>query len=46
MDPHAVLGLTPDATLAHATEAYKRLAKRWHPDVMGRRARPSGRERR
>jgi hypothetical protein len=35
MDPHAVLGLTPDATLDQATEAYKRLAKRWHPDVMG-----------
>jgi len=35
MDPYAVLGLTPDATLEQATEAYKRLAKRWHPDVMG-----------
>lgn len=35
MDPHAVLGLTPGATLEQATEAYKRLAKRWHPDVMG-----------
>ncbi len=35
MDPHAVLGLTPDATLEQATQAYKRLAKRWHPDVMG-----------
>jgi hypothetical protein len=35
MDPHAVLGLTPDATLEDAAEAYKRLAKRWHPDVMG-----------
>ena len=35
MDPHAVLGLTPGATLEEAAEAYKRLAKRWHPDVMG-----------
>ncbi len=35
MDPFAVLELTPDATLEEATEAYKRLAKQWHPDVMG-----------
>ncbi len=35
MDPHAVLGLTRDATLDQATEAYKKLAKLWHPDVMG-----------
>jgi curved DNA-binding protein CbpA len=35
MDPHAVLGLQPDATLDDAAEAYKRLAKQWHPDVMG-----------
>ncbi len=35
MDPYAVLGLTPDATLEQAAEAYKRLAKEWHPDVMG-----------
>lgn len=35
MDPHAVLGLTADATLDDAAEAYKRLAKQWHPDVMG-----------
>jgi hypothetical protein len=35
MDPYAVLGLEPDATLAQASEAYKRLAKEWHPDVMG-----------
>jgi hypothetical protein len=35
MDPHAVLGLTPDATLDDAAAAYKRLAKAWHPDVMG-----------
>jgi curved DNA-binding protein CbpA len=35
MDPYAVLGLLPDATLEQATEAYKRHAKAWHPDVMG-----------
>ena len=35
MDPYAVLGLAPDATLEQAAEAYKRLAKEWHPDVMG-----------
>lgn len=35
MDPHAVLRLSADATLDEATEAYRRLAKHWHPDVMG-----------
>lgn len=35
MDPHAVLGLTPDATIDEAADAYKRLAKQWHPDVTG-----------
>jgi hypothetical protein len=35
MDPYAVLGLTPDASLDQAADAYKRLAKAWHPDVMG-----------
>jgi hypothetical protein len=35
MDPHAVLGLHADATIEQAADAYKRLAKRWHPDVMG-----------
>jgi hypothetical protein len=35
MDPYAVLGLTADATLEQAAEAYRRLAKEWHPDVMG-----------
>ena len=35
MDPYAVLGLSPGATLEQAGEAYKRLAKEWHPDVMG-----------
>ncbi|MEY2513999.1 MAG: hypothetical protein QOJ89_1357, partial [bacterium] len=35
MDPYAVLGLTPDASLEQAAEAYKGHAKEWHPDVMG-----------
>lgn len=35
MDPHAVLGLAAGATLDDAAAAYKRLAKAWHPDVMG-----------
>jgi curved DNA-binding protein CbpA len=35
MDPHAVLGLDPNASLDDAGEAYKRLAKRFHPDVAG-----------
>ena len=34
-DPFLVLGLTAGATLEDAAEAYKRLAKEWHPDVMG-----------
>lgn len=33
MDPHAVLGLAPDATLADAAAAHRRLAKEHHPDV-------------
>jgi hypothetical protein len=40
MDPHAVLGLDPEATVDEAAEAYKRLAKRWHPDVAGAEAAP------
>jgi hypothetical protein len=35
MDPHAVLGLEGDASIDEATEAYRRLAKRWHPDRAG-----------
>ena len=35
MDPYAVLGVTPDASLEQAAESYKRLAKALHPDVMG-----------
>jgi hypothetical protein len=32
MDPHAVLGLDPDATPEQVTATYRDLAKRWHPD--------------
>jgi hypothetical protein len=35
MDPHAVLGLDAAATIDDAADAYRRLAKRWHPDVAG-----------
>ena len=37
MDPHAVLGLPPDATPERVTAAYRELAKRWHPDRGGGR---------
>lgn len=32
VDPHEVLGVTPSATAADLTAAYRSLAKRWHPD--------------
>ena len=35
MDPHAVLGLDPSASIEEATRAYRELAKRWHPDRAG-----------
>jgi len=35
MDPYAVLGLQPGASLDDATRAYRRLAKQWHPDRAG-----------
>lgn len=35
MDPYAVLGLPPDASLEEATSAYRALAKAHHPDVAG-----------
>jgi DnaJ domain len=35
MDPHAVLGLDGEASLEEATQAYRQLAKRWHPDRVG-----------
>ena len=35
MDPHAVLGLPPGAAPRDVSAAYRRLAKRWHPDRGG-----------
>jgi hypothetical protein len=35
MDPYAVLGLAPGASLDEATRAYRELAKQWHPDRAG-----------
>lgn len=35
MDPYAVLGLDPGASLGDATRAYRGLAKQWHPDRAG-----------
>lgn len=35
MDPHAILGLDANASLDEAASAYRRLAKRWHPDRAG-----------
>jgi hypothetical protein len=32
MDPHAVLGVAPDASPDEITSSYRELAKRWHPD--------------
>ena len=32
-DPYAALGISPDATEAQVHEAYRRLAKRYHPDL-------------
>jgi preprotein translocase subunit Sec63 len=32
-DPHAVLGVGPEAGEAEIHDAYRRLAKRYHPDV-------------
>jgi hypothetical protein len=37
MDPYAVLGLGPDATPDEVAAAYRRLAKRFHPDRAGER---------
>jgi DnaJ-like protein len=34
-DPFAVLGVSPGATAAEVTAAYRRQAKRWHPDRAG-----------
>jgi DnaJ-like protein len=35
MDPYAVLGLAPGASLDDAAQAYRELAKEWHPDRAG-----------
>ena len=35
MDPYAVLGLAPGASLEDATRAYRELAMQWHPDRAG-----------
>jgi len=32
VDPFALLGVSPDATLDELAAAYRRLAKEWHPD--------------
>lgn len=32
MDPFSALGVGPDASEAELTAAYRRLARRWHPD--------------
>lgn len=35
MEPHAVLGVAPGASAADLATAYRREAKRWHPDRGG-----------
>ncbi len=35
MDPHAVLGISAAASPREVAEAYRALAKRWHPDRAG-----------
>ena len=38
MDAHAVLGVPPGASSGEVAAAYRRLAKRWHPDHAGERS--------
>ena len=35
VDPYAILGVEPGASPGEVTAAYRRLAKRWHPDRSG-----------
>ena len=35
VDPFVVLGVAPDASAEEVAAAYRRLAKRWHPDRAG-----------
>jgi hypothetical protein len=35
VDPYALLGIDPGATPEEITAAFRRLAKRWHPDMGG-----------
>ena len=37
MEPHAILGVEPDASVADIRAAYKRLALEWHPDLNSSR---------
>jgi hypothetical protein len=39
-DPYRTLGLTPGASVNEIRSAYRRLAKRYHPDAAGERALP------
>ncbi len=39
-DPHRTLGIPPGATLNEVRSAYRRLAKKYHPDAAGERALP------
>lgn len=39
-DPYAVLGLSRSATSQQVKQAYKKLALRWHPDLLPAHERP------
>lgn len=39
-DPHAVLGVAPDASLAEIRAAYRRLIRTHHPDLLSARGMP------
>jgi DnaJ like chaperone protein len=42
-DPHAVLGLAPDASLDEIRAAYRRLIRAHHPDLLAARGVPAER---